>query len=400
MYRIMQNLEAPLTTPGTGQVLALILSRQAATRPDLERVSGLSRATIAHRLDELLEIGLIDETDERQPSGGRPARILRLNEAFGVTLTADIGESVTRVAVTDLAPRILAEQTVAIDVASGPVPILGEIARCARALLKRVGRKPGHVFGIGLSLPAPVDHEGGRVVGPSVMRQWDKFDIRGWLEKALGIDALIDNDVNLMALSEHRRFWPHADHFFFVKAGTGIGSGIVVRGQVYRGGRGASGDIGHIQFDAPKAPLCRCGKLGCVEARAAGWAIARDLRALGFDGKNARDVLTLVDRGTPECIQRIREAGRVLGEVLADVVSILNPTIIVVGGTLVQAGEHLIAGIREMIYQRCLPLAIEGLAIQTARSDDRAGVLGAAQLVIDARLQPSAIGQTVARVLA
>ena len=88
-----------------------------------------------------------------------------------------------------------------------------------------------------------------------------------------------------------------------------------------------------------------------------------------------------------------------LGEVLADVVSILNPTTIVVGGTLSQAGEHLIAGTREMIYQRCLPLAIEGLAIHTARSDDRAGILGAAQLVIDAKLQPNAIGATVARVV-
>jgi predicted NBD/HSP70 family sugar kinase len=381
------------TSTGGGQILALILSRQATTRPDLERVSGLSRATVAHRLGELLEIGLLDETAERQPSGGRPARILKLNESFAVTLAADIGESVTRVAVTDLGPRILAEQTIAIDVASGPLPILGEIARCGRALLKRVGRK--QVFGIGLSLPAPVDHENGRVVGPSVMRQWDNFDIRGWLEKSLGVDALIDNDVNLMALSEHRRFWPSAEHFFFVKAGTGIGSGIVTRGQLYRGGRGASGDIGHIQFDAPKAPLCRCGKLGCVEARAAGWAIARDLRALGFEGQTARDVMVLLDKGTPECIRRIREAGRVLGEVLADVVSILNPTTIVVGGTLSQAGEHLIAGIREMIYQRCLPLAIEGLAIHTARSDDRAGILGAAQLVIDAKLQPNAIGATV-----
>jgi predicted NBD/HSP70 family sugar kinase len=382
-----------------GNVLALIASRKALSRPDLERVSGLSRATVAHRLDALMSVGVIDETSERQASGGRPARILKLNRNFAVTLAADIGESFIRVAVTDLAPDIVAEEIVRMDVSTGPTPILKEIARLGQKLLARIDRPPAQVLGIGLSLPAPVDHAGGRVVGPSVMRQWDDFDIRGWLEKALGIDALVDNDVNLMALAEHRHFWPDADHFFFVKAGTGIGSGIVTNGQVYRGGRGASGDIGHIQFDAPHAPLCRCGKLGCVEARAAGWAIARDLRALGFDGHNARDVVALLDRGAPECIQRIREAGRVLGEVLADVVSILNPGTIVVGGTLSSAGEHLIGGIREMIYQRCLPLAIEGLAIHTAHSDDRAGILGAAQLVIDAKLQPAVIGQTIARVV-
>ena len=394
MYNIMQNDIA-----SAGPVLSLITSKKALSRPDLERVSGLSRATISQRLDTLLSIGLVDETSERQASGGRPARILTLNRTFAIALAADIGESFIRVAVTDLAPGIVAEEVVRMDVSSGPVPILKEIARLGRELLARVGRPKSHVLGIGLSLPAPVDHAGGRVVGPSVMRQWDDFDIRGWLEAELGVDALIDNDVNLMALAEHRQFWPDANHFFFVKAGTGIGSGIVTDGQVYRGGRGASGDIGHIQFDAPQAPLCRCGKLGCVEARAAGWAIARDLRGLGFDGQNARDVVALLDRGAPECIQRIREAGRVLGEVVADVVSILNPSTIVVGGTLSKAGEHLIAGIREMIYQRCLPLAIEGLAIHIARSDDRAGILGAAQLVIDAKLQPTAIGQTVARVV-
>src|SRR5688572_31354149 len=101
MHRFMQNMVSS-SSPGAGQLLALILSRQATTRPDIERVSGLSRATVAHRLDELLEVGLIDETAERQPSGGRPVRVLKLNESFAVTLAADIGESVTRVAVTDL----------------------------------------------------------------------------------------------------------------------------------------------------------------------------------------------------------------------------------------------------------------------------------------------------------
>src|SRR5690242_21689905 len=140
MHRNMQKSAEPLSQPaaGAGQILALILSRQASTRPEIERVSGLSRATVAHRLEELLQIGLIDETAERQPSGGRPARILKLNDAFAVTLAADIGESVTRVAVTDLGPRILAEQTIGIDVASEPLSILGEIARCARSLLKRI----------------------------------------------------------------------------------------------------------------------------------------------------------------------------------------------------------------------------------------------------------------------
>jgi predicted NBD/HSP70 family sugar kinase len=229
------------------------------------------------------------------------------------------------------------------------------------------------------------------------MRGWDDFDVCGYLREALQAPAYVENDVNLMALAEHRLHWSRADQFLYLKAGTGIGSGIIINGAVYRGARGASGDIGHIQFDEPKAPLCRCGKFGCVEARAAGWAIARDLRANGYDAHDARDVLALLQKGEPDCIRRIREAGRVLGEVAADVISVLNPTIIVVGGTLSLAGEHLLAGMKELIYRRCLPLALDGLRVVVARCDERAGVLGAANLAIDAALAPQSLADTVSR---
>jgi predicted NBD/HSP70 family sugar kinase len=384
----------------SGRLLALIRAGKASSRPALERASGLARATVLQRLRYLLDKGLILEGKETEASGGRPARVIRPNPDFGIALAADVGESVVRVAATDLSLRILAETTIALDVASGPVKTLTEIARASQKLLGNLGKPPRRALGMGLSLPAPVDHGAGRVVGPSVMRGWDDFDIRGFVRKALNVPALVENDVNLMALFEHRRFWPNVDHFLFIKAGTGIGSGIILNGAVYRGARGASGDIGHIQFDEFKAPLCRCGKFGCVEARAAGWAIARDLRANGFPAQDARDVITLLERGEPDCIQRVREAGRVLGEVAADVVSVLNPTVIVVGGTLSLASEHLLAGIRELIYRRSLPLALEGLGVHLARCGDRAGILGAARLAIDAALAPDALSNTIAPVAA
>jgi len=381
-----------------GRLLALIRDGEASSRPAIERVSGLSRVTVVQRLGYLFDAGLIQESETTEASGGRPARVLQLNADFGFVLAADVGESVVRIAATNLSPRILGETTINIDVATGPRTILGEIVSAGRGLLKEIGASERALLGVGLSLPAPVDHLAGRVVGPSVMRGWDDFDICGFLTSALAAPALVDNDVNLMALAEYRDHWRDVDHFLFIKAGTGIGSGIITEHKIYRGGRGASGDIGHIQFDAPDAPLCRCGKLGCVEARAAGWAIARDLRARGFSAQNGRDVIALLEKGEPDCIQRVREAGRVLGEVAADVVSILNPTTIVIGGVLSRAGEHLLAGVRELIYRRCLPLALEGLGVFAARSDERAGIFGAAHLVIDATLSPAALESTVSRV--
>jgi len=388
---------APHEVCSAGRLLALIRSGKAGSRPKLQHVSGLSRVTVTQRLRYLLAAGLVVEDEATETSGGRPARCVTLNPKFGIVLAADVGESMIRVAAVDLSPRLLAETTVELDVASGPIQTLTEIVRAGRTLLKGASCAQERLLGIGLSLPAPVNHAAGRVVGPSVMRGWDEFDICGYLQAAFGAPAQVENDVNLMALAEHRLHWAAVDHFLFVKAGTGIGSGILINGALYRGARGASGDIGHIQFDELKAPLCRCGKFGCVEARAAGWAIARDLRANGFSAHNARDVVALVKKREPDAIRRVREAGRVLGEVAADVVSVLNPTTIVVGGALSRAGEHLLAGMKELIYRRCLPLALDGLSVVAARCDERAGVFGAAHLIIDAALAPEALSETVAR---
>jgi predicted NBD/HSP70 family sugar kinase len=383
---------------GAGILVSLIASGQAQSRSALIEVSGLSRSTVTERLGALFKAGFILEGEQSVPSGGRPSQVLQIDKGFGVVLVSDVGESHVHSAVTDLAPGILAETTDPIAIEDGPHAVLALIARQYAKLLKQIGRGKEDMLGICLGLPAPVDHSRGRVFGPSVLTGWDDLDIGGVLAAEFGAPTLVENDVNLMTLSEARRFWPEVDQLLFIKAGTGIGSGIVTDRRIYRGAQGAAGDIGHIQFSTTNAPLCRCGKLGCVEARAGGWAIARDLQARGIEARNARDVIDAVCRNQPEAIHLVREAGRVLGEVAADVVSVLNPSVIVIGGTLIAAQDHLLAGVRELVYQRCLPLATRTLTIAAARSDPRTGLLlGAAQLVIETRLQPATIEQTLAR---
>jgi predicted NBD/HSP70 family sugar kinase len=388
----------PKSAAGAGGILSLIAQGKARSRSALIAASGLSRSTVTERLSALFEAGLVEEAPEALPSGGRPARVLRLNHDFGVVLCADIGEDHIRLAIADLEPKILAETVGSFDVRRGPAPVLGWIVEQFSQLLTRIGRHPREVLGIGLGLPAPVDHERGRVVGPSIMTGWDDFDIRGWLRRHFDAPVCVENDVNLMTLAEFRRFWPDVGQFLFIKAGTGIGSGLISEGRLYRGAQGAAGDIGHIQFTAPPAPLCRCGKLGCVEARAAGWAIARDLNARGLDATTARDVIDHLVAGRPEAASLVREAGRVLGEVTANVVSVLNPSVIVVGGTLARAGEELFSGLRELVYQRSLPLATRNLTIAPARADMPSGLLlGAALLVIETQTRPETIERTIAR---
>ncbi|MDH0616257.1 MULTISPECIES: ROK family transcriptional regulator [unclassified Agrobacterium] len=378
-------------------LLSLVGSGRARSRSALTELSGLSRATVHQKLAGLIDAGLIRETEETLPSGGRPTRALDLNRDFAVVLCADIGEQHIRVAVTDLQPRILAEISETFDILLGPAVVLSWIEEQFEALLSRIGKTTGDVLGIGIGLPAPVDYANGRVVGPSVMVGWDNFEIRQYLEEKFSVPVYAENDVNLLALSDHRQRRTNVSEMVFVKVGTGIGSGIITEGRLYRGAQGAAGDIGHIQFAREPAPLCRCGKIGCVEARAAGWAIARELRKEGIEAHTARDVTRLVELGQPLAIHLVRESGRILGEVMTSLVSILNPQMIVIGGTLAVVNDHLLAGIRELVYKRSLPLATRELELVISPPDPDAGIMGAAILVVEEQMKAQNVETVILR---
>lgn len=377
---VSASISAPLEA--SGSILSAIALGAGNSRASLVEATALSRVTLSQRLGALLAVGLVREADATIPSGGRPTRLLTLNPNAAVILAADMGETFIRIAVTDLEPTIRAQETISFRIDEGPETALSRIAMVFDRLLSlRETALP--IAGIGLSLPAPVDHRVGRVFGPSILAGWDDFPISDWLTSRFGAPAVVENDVNLMTLFEQRRSANQSEQLFFIKVGTGIGSGIMTEGRLYRGAQGAAGDIGHMQLFAKELALCRCGKLGCLEARAAGWALARDLRALGFDATDARDVVALVDQQVPEAIQLVRAAGRALGEAVSDAISILNPGRIVIGGTLARVSEHLLAGVREMVHQRCLPLATRDLQLEALPPVDEACLIGAAHCVIE-----------------
>lgn len=382
-----------------GGILSLIATGAASSRAELLQASGLSRVTVTQRLNALMACGLVRETERTLPSGGRPTRMLAVNAAAGFMLVANIGETHIHLAAMDLTPAVIVERTLPFDIESGPEATLVQMAEAFALLASEAGKNDAPLLGISLSLPTPVDFKRGRVVGPSVLPGWDEFDIIGRLHDRFVVPVYVENDVNLMTIYEYRRNFPAADDILFVKIGTGIGSGMIAGGRIFRGAQGAAGDIGHIQFPSPDAPLCRCGKFGCVEARAAGWAIARDLSARGFVAETARDVIDLVEQQKPEAIMLLRAAGRTIGEAVSDAVSILNPSLIVVGGTLARGGDFLLSGIRELVYQRCLPLATRDLSIVLSGSREDSAIFGAAYLLLDDVFSPARIEALMKRFL-
>lgn len=383
--------------PGSGAIVADVAARGPLSRQAILESSGLARATVVQRLDRLFASNLLHEVERVIAGRGRPVALIDINKQCACIFVADVGETYIRLAITDLEPTILLEEVIGYRIDDNPYVTLELIASQFEAMVSKLKLTKRKVLGACIGLPAPVDFNSGMARGPSVIRSWEDEPVRDWLSERLNVPTYIENDVNLLTIAEKHRSGRNSGHFFFVKAGTGIGSGIVSHGILYRGHKGVAGDIGHIQFSSHPLHRCRCGKIGCVEARASGWALARDLRATGIEAQNSGDVLRLVENGDPDAIGMVRQAGIVLGEVIADAVSILNPDTIVIGGTLAATGEILLAGLRQAVFARALPIAAEELTIIQAQHSPQLGLTGAANLVSEMEFSPARIEATVLR---
>ncbi|WP_174604551.1 ROK family transcriptional regulator [Cnuibacter physcomitrellae] len=356
-----------------GEVLALFREHRELSRTDVIDLSGLSRSTVNQRLAALEASGLIEQIGGGESTGGRPSSRFVFNADRARLLTADVGATGLVAAVCDLSGTPVRWVSRRVDVWEGPDAVLSVVDDAFDELLQGED-----VWGVGIGVPGPVDFAAGEVVNPPIMTGWDRFDIRGWFAR-FGVPVMVENDANARAVAEaHQR---HVDDLISLKVGTGIGSGLVFNGQIIRGGEGAAGDIGHTAAVASGdgEPLaCRCGNAGCVEAYAGGWAILRDLAAAGVEAEHVSDVVALVRRGEGTAVRLVRQAGRVLGDAVADLVSILNPRTIVLSGQLAECEEVLLSGVRERVYQRSQPLATRHLSITVSELGEVAGVAGLA----------------------
>ena len=372
-------------------IVDAVRRRGPLTRTELGTLLGLARSTVSQRVDLLVDHGLLLVGEPAASTGGRRAETLVFNAASGVVLAADVGATHYRAALANLSGEILADEGGEVEIAAGPETVLDFLRSRFSHLLERTGAHISTVRGVGIGLPGPVEFATGRPVSPPIMPGWDGFPVGDWLHERYGVPAVVDNDVNVAARGEHQINYPHVDHLLFVKVSTGIGCGIVASGQLYRGQHGAAGDIGHIRVSGHDEVICECGNTGCLEAVAGGRALARQVNELGFEATNSRDVLALVAAQQLPVIRLIREAGRVIGEVLASMVNALNPSVIVIGGTLGEAHQQLFAGLRETIYQRSTALATQQLEIAPTGLGKYAGVHGAIALAIDQAMTPRSL---------
>jgi glucokinase-like ROK family protein len=342
-------------------------------------------------LDRLVGSGLVREAGPAASRGGRRSTLVELSPDIRFA-GVDLGATSIDVEITDGRLEPVASYSEAADIRTGPKPILHRVDEILAKF--KVEGAYERLLGIGIGVPGPVSFRDGVPVSPPIMPGWDRYPVRELLTREHNCPVVVDNDVNIMAVGE--RFGGVAratDNLLYVKIGTGVGCGIFLNGEVYRGPDGCAGDVGHIQVDA-NGPVCSCGNVGCLEALFGGAALARDALAAARSGASpalaerlaangavsARDVAEGAAEGDVTCIRLIREGGRRVGSVLASLVSFINPSMIVIGGGLAGLGHILLAEIRSVVYRRSLPLATGNLPVVLSELGPRAGVVGAAVL--------------------
>ncbi|MEV0270554.1 ROK family transcriptional regulator [Hamadaea sp. NPDC050747] len=373
------------------RLLRLLRDEGPLSRAELAARLDVPRPRLLAELDRLVAAGQIAEAGPAQSRGGRRSTLVELNPSIRYA-GVDLGATSIDVEITDGRLEPVAAYSEPADIRSGPKVILHRVTELL-AKAKAEGSYT-HLDGIGIGVPGPVSFRDGIPVSPPIMPGWDRYPVRELLTREYGCPAVVDNDVNIMAVGERHGGVAHSvDNFLFVKIGTGIGCGIYLNGEVYRGSDGCAGDIGHIQVD-PAGPVCTCGNHGCLEAVFSGGALAREATAAARSGASpalaerlaANGVVTALDvaagaaEGDVACMQLIRDGSRRVGAVLASLVSFVNPSLIVIGGGLAQLGHVMLAEIRSVVYKRSLPLATGNLPLVLSELGSRAGVAGAALL--------------------
>lgn len=359
------------------------------SRVELSRQLQITRAAITEIVNDLLATGLVREVED-QHTGGRHAISLEVNPDLGKVLGIDLGATHATLLLSDFSARVLADQEIRININDGPEKILPLLEEYIQKMLTETKTALQEIRAVGVGVPGPVISSDGTVGSPPIMRGWDGYPIYDRFSRFFGCPVSLNNDAELGALGE----WAYGagrgeSNLAYVKVGTGIGSGLLLNGQIYRGATGSAGEIGHITIEE-NGPLCSCGNRGCLEALAGGRAIARCACEAVMNGQRtqlsaiqppqsiqASDVISAARNGDLVAQNIVSDAGAHLGTAIASLVNLFNPSMVVVGGRVSQMGDLFLEPVRATVRRRSLAAASRGLRITTALLGRRSSGMGA-----------------------
>ncbi len=378
-------------------VLNIVRQHGPISRADAARMSQLYPATVSSIVNDLIAEGFVREAGLGDSTGGRQPVMIELNRGVYVACGASIEAGRMRVCLTDLDARVLERAERPLMWQEGPRKNLADIASAVQEIIRRAEVPSEKVLGVGVVYPGPVDTSTGTILASPHMPGWGGFSLRAALEDELHCDILVDNDANAAAWGEK---WFGAargySSFLYIMADYGLGGGIVIDNQLYRGRNSDAGEFGHMTVDID-GPQCKCGNFGCLDAMASGAAIARkmtsdlkrgaetlcrDLVRGDIEATTMDVVLEAAARGDAHSRALIEESGRYVGIGLANLVNCLNPELIVVGGQLALRSSLFFQSARETARRRAWPALGKDANIVLSTLGGDACVVGAASLVL------------------
>lgn len=382
---VRESMETPgsqtsLHRANLERVVRAVRMAGSLTQAEIARSTGLSAATVSNIVRELKDGGTVEVTPTS--AGGRRARSVSLSGDAGIVIGVDFGHTHLRVAVGNLAHQVLAEESEPLDVDASAAEGFDRAEQLVNRLIEATGIGRDKVIGVGLGVPGPIDVSSGTLGSTSILPGWGGINPAEELSARLGVPVHVDNDANLGALGE--LVWGSGrgvKDLAYIKVASGVGAGLVIDGRVYRGPGGTAGEIGHITLDE-SGPVCRCGNRGCLETFTAARYVLPLLQPSHGPDLTMERMVQLAREGDPGCRRVIADVGRHIGSGIANLCNLLNPSRVVLGGDLAEAGELVLAPIRDSVGRYAIPSAARQLSLVQGALGARAEVLGALALVL------------------
>lgn len=375
-------------------VLNTIRKKEVISRAGIAEFTGLNKSTVSFLVDELIKEGLVKEIGPGESKGGRKPIMLTINDKGGCVIGVDLGVNYVLAVLADLVGNVVWEKKIDIRLGENKEKVIDLLMQLIDEAIKNAPRTVNGIIGIGIGVPGVVDYRKGIVLmAPNL--KWKDVPLKEMVEEKFKIKVLIDNEANVGALGEK---WfgvgSEFNNFIYISAGIGIGTGIIINGELYRGVTGLAGEMGHATINIYDS-TCSCGNTGCWENYASEKALLdylhkqikqrKEDKYINIQNINGLNVFHIIDfayKGSNIAIESLREIGRNLGIGIINLINTFNPEMVIIGNTLSLAGDIILPEILGLVEDRCFVYKFHKVKIKTSRLGVRAGAVGAVSLVI------------------
>jgi predicted NBD/HSP70 family sugar kinase len=353
-------------------VLHTIRRNSPLSRAKVSEMTGLNKATVSNLVAELCAQELVTEVGPGQSSGGRKPLMLHFNSMAGSVIGIELRVKQLTAVLCDLSGGILFESDFSLDNHALPY-VLERMKKTISDLIDKAPESPYGIVGIGVGVPGMVDENGVVLFAPNL--GWEMVDLRGILEAEFAVPVTIDNEANAGAQGE-LNFGAAKDvrHLLYISAGSGIGSGIIIGGELYKGARGYAGETGHMTIEAQGKP-CSCGSRGCWELYAS--EKTYDHSEFSLPAHTTQELVRYAAAGQEDALRHFSSMGEYLGIGVTNLINSFNPELIVIGGALSEAEAWLGEPLRRVVAERTLPYHKQQLEITFSKLGSRGTMIGA-----------------------